>query len=143
MAELLSGGPRRPPRTVHGRFVTSAAAVAGLLVVLPGASGAAAPVAGAPAGDVRCGGVLFDRAALPGRPLGAAEEAGPRVRLADALDLHGWPRAVPYDAATWTVVAAGDDGVLVATVPGRPAVYLPGRRQSGGDWIAGPPCTLR
>ncbi len=65
----------------------------------------------------------------------------PTERAADLLALHGWPRAVPYDAARWTVVLNGDDGVLVASLPGEPPRYLPIHRGPNNSWIAGVPCS--
>jgi len=151
---LATGGAPRRRFAMWVLTLATAAVLAGASAVQPG-SGAGAAGAGAAAaagtgggggagnGDTDCGGVRFDRASLPGRPLGSAEEAGPTGRVADALGLRGWPRAVPYDAARWTVVTVGDAGVLVATASGQPTRYLPIRRQPTGDWLAGRPCTPR
>jgi hypothetical protein len=38
---------------------------------------------------------------------------------ADLLRLYGWPRAVPFDVARWTVVLNVNAGVLVTACPAR------------------------
>jgi hypothetical protein len=67
----------------------------------------------------------------------------PTEQAADLLGLHGWPRAVPYSAAHWTVVTNGADGVLVASLPGAKPRYLSIHRGPNNSWIAGVPCTPR
>jgi DNA-directed RNA polymerase specialized sigma24 family protein len=80
-----------------------------------------------------------DRAG-PGRPVADGSDL-PTEAAADLLSLHGWPRAVPYAKASWTVVYRGDSGLLVAAVRGEKTRYLPIHRDAGYNWIAGPPCT--
>ena len=89
-----------------------------------------------------CGDVRLDRSALPGRPV-RATDGRPLGDAADVLALHGWPRAVPFDAAEWTVAVTGDEGVLVARPPGGGGRYLPIRRAEDGAWTVGAPCALR
>jgi len=144
---------------VAGAFL--AAVAAALAVTLPLSASRAAP-AGAdtavtrattdPAGggrlptgrgDTVCGDVRFDRARLPGRTVTPANGDWPTAAAADLLRLHGWPRAVPYDVARWTVVRTGDAGVLVAALPGSGFHYLPIHKAAGGGWTVGPPCTPR
>jgi hypothetical protein len=92
-------------------------------------------------GDTRCGDVRFDKAKLPGRKVTADNGDWPTEQAADLLGLHGWPRAVPYDAARWTVVVNGPVGVLVASLPGAKPRYLSIHRGPNNSWIAGVPCT--
>ena len=94
-------------------------------------------------GDRVCGGVRFDRAQLPGRPLREDDPFGDLGDLADLLWLHGWPRAVPLDAASWTVLTGRGDALLVARMPSGEVRYLPVTRQRDGSWLAGAPCTPR
>ena len=68
-------------------------------------------------GDTVCGDVRFDKAKLPGRRATVDNGDWPTAAAADLLRLHGWPRAVPYDVAQWTVVTDGAAGVLVASCP--------------------------
>jgi len=88
-------------------------------------------------GDVR-----FDRAMLPGRTATPTNGDWPTAAAADLLRLHGWPRAVPFDIAHWTVVLNGNAGVLVAFLPGTGFGYLPIHRAAAG-WSVGPPCSPR
>jgi uncharacterized membrane protein len=94
-------------------------------------------------GDAVCGDVRFDRASLPGRTVTPANGDWPTAAAADLLRLHGWPRAVPFDVAHWTVVLTGDAGVLVAALPGSGFHYLPMHRKAAGGWSVGRPCTPR
>lgn len=98
---------------------------------------------GAPAasGDTSCGNVRFDKARLPGRKVTVDNGDWPTEQAADLLALHGWPRAVPYDVARWTVVVNGNTGVLVASLPGAKPRYLSIHRGPNNSWIAGVPCT--
>jgi hypothetical protein len=148
---------RRRALAVGGAFLAAVAAV--LAAVLPlsashadttatgsvtsdtvAGSGGRLPVG---RGDVVCGDVRFDRARLPGRTVTPANGDWPTAAAADLLRLHGWPRAVPFDVARWTVVRTGDAGVLVASLPGSGFHYLPIHEAAGGGWSVGPPCTLR
>jgi hypothetical protein len=159
---VLAAGRRRVRRrrwTVSG--AGAAVALAVLAVALPiardpgglpgtvkavtgGGGDGAAPVSPAPtgSGDARCGDVRFDRSKLPGRTV-TVDGDWPTARAADLLDLHGWPRAVPFDAARWTEVTDGRAGVLVAFLPGTGYRYLPVQKGAGGAWVVGPPCTPR
>ena len=83
----------------------------------------------------------FDKAELPGRRVTVDNGDWPTEQAADLLGLHGWPRAVPYDAARWTVVVNGNAGVLVASLPGAQPRYLSITRGPNNSWIAGVPCT--
>jgi hypothetical protein len=147
---------------VSGAFLAAVAAV--LAVVLPLSSSQAAPAraggattgattgtvtAGgggrrpAGSGDTVCGDVRFDRSELPGRTATVANGDWPTAAAADLLRLRGWPRAVPFDVAHWTVVLHGNAGVLVAFLPGSGFGYLPIHKAAGGGWSVGPPCTPR
>jgi hypothetical protein len=147
--------------TVTGAFLAAVAAV--LAVVLPLARSQAAPAradtradtadtgtvtAGGGgrlpvgSGDTVCGDVRFDRARLPGRTATPTNGDWPTAAAADLLRLHGWPRAVPFDIARWTVVLNGNAGVLVAFLPGSGFGYLPIHKVAAG-WSVGPPCTPR
>jgi hypothetical protein len=106
--------------------------------VMAGGGGGGTPTG---AGDTECGGVRFDRADLPGRKVTADNGDWPTRQAADLLGLHGWPRAVPYDAARWTVVVNGPVGVLVASLPGAKPRYLSIHRGPNNSWTAGLPCT--
>lgn len=151
---VLAAGRRRVRGrrlAIAGAGVATAAAV--LVIGLPldrapggGLPGSVAAIrAGAPAaaGDTTCGDVTFDRARLPGRRVTVDNGDWPTEQAADLLALHGWPRAVPYDLAPWTVVLNGNDGVLVATLPGAAPRYLSIHKGPNNSWIAGVPCTLR
>ncbi len=94
-------------------------------------------------GDTVCGDVRFDKAKLPGRTATVANGDWPTAAAADLLRLHGWPRAVPFDVARWTVVLSDDAGVLVTFLPGSGFHYLPIHKAAGGGWSVGPPCTPR
>ena len=94
-------------------------------------------------GDTVCGDVRFDRAKLPGRTGPPSTATGPPRRPRTCCGLHGWPRAVPFDVAHWTVVTDGTAGVLVASLPGSGFRYLPIHRAVDGSWSVGPPCTPR
>jgi hypothetical protein len=143
--------------TVSGAFLAAVAAV--LAVVLPLSRSPAAPARADTAttgtvtaggggrlpigsGDAVCGDVRFDRAGLPGRTATPTNGDWPTAAAADLLRLHGWPRAVPFDVARWTVVLNGDAGVLVAFLPGSGFGYLPIHKAAAG-WSVGPPCTPR
>lgn len=146
VAAVLAAGRRRVRRRRWAAAGTGAAVVAVALAALPLRPGpgstAGAPTGFAPgAGDVACGPVRFDRSALPGRPVDPAADVFPVERAADLLALHGWPRAVPYSAARWTVVAGSRTGVLVATLPDGSARYLPIARDDDRNWVTGLPCT--
>jgi hypothetical protein len=149
---------RRRVLAVSGAFLAAVAAV--LAVVLPLSGSPAAPAraesstTGAVAaggggrlpagrGDTVCGDVRFDRSELPGRTATPDNGDWPTAAAADLLRLRGWPRAVPFDVARWTVVVHGDAGVLVAYLPGPGFGYLPIHRAAGGGWSVGPPCTPR
>jgi hypothetical protein len=153
-----SGRQRAPAVTV----ARSAAVAAVLAVVLPLSASSGPPAAAMPAqsatpataaggggrlpaghGDTVCGDVRFDRARLPGRTVTPDNGDWPTAAAADLLRLHGWPRAVPFDVARWTVVITGDAGVLVASLPGSGFHYLPIHAAAGGGWSVGPPCTPR
>jgi hypothetical protein len=94
-------------------------------------------------GDAVCGDVRFEKSRLPGRRVTADNGDWPTAAAADLIALHGWPRAVPFDVARWTVVTSGTAGVLVASLPGSGFHYLPIHRAPGGGWSVGPPCTPR
>jgi hypothetical protein len=94
-------------------------------------------------GDTVCGDVRFDRSELPGRAATVANGDWPTAAAADLLRLRGWPRAVPFDVAHWTVVLHGNAGVLVAFLPGSGFGYLPIHKVAGAGWSVGPPCTPR
>jgi hypothetical protein len=143
--------------TVSGAFLAAVATV--LAVALPLSRSQAAPAradtadtgpvtAGgggrlpAGSGDTVCGDVRFDRARLPGRTATPTNGDWPTAAAADLLRLHGWPRAVPFDIAHWTVVLNGNAGVLVAFLPGSGFGYLPIHKAAAG-WSVGPPCTPR
>ena len=143
--------------TVSGAFLAAVAAV--LAVALPLSRSQAAPAradtadtspvtAGgggrlpAGSGDTVCGDVRLDRARLPGRTATPTNGDWPTAAAADLLRLHGWPRAVPFDIAHWTVVLNGNAGVLVAFLPGSGFGYLPIHKVAAG-WSVGPPCTPR
>jgi hypothetical protein len=150
LAAVLAAGRRRVRRrrlAVGGAGVAVAAVLLSTLPVWPGAGGAPAGVDAltggsgrAPVGDTTCGDVTFDKATLPGRRV-TVDGDWPTAQAADLLALHGWPRAVPYAAAHWTVVTNGDAAVLVASLPGAPRRYLPIHKATGGGWSVGPPCT--
>ena len=150
-----SGRPR--VLAVAGAFLAVVAAV--LAVVLPLSHSPAAPAPTDTAtdgtvtaggggrltvgsGDTVCGDVRFDRAMLPGRTATPTNGDWPTAAAADLLRLHGWPRAVPFDIARWTVVLNGNAGVLVAFLPGSGFGYLPIHKVAAG-WSVGPPCTPR
>jgi hypothetical protein len=135
---------------VAGAGVVTAAAV--LVVGLPlhrasdgGLPASVAAIGGGGArigaGDTTCGDVTFDKAGLPGRRVTVDNGDWPTEQAADLLALHGWPRAVPYDAARWTVVINGNGGVLVASLPGAKPRYLAIHKGPNNSWIAGVPCT--
>ena len=143
--------------TVSGAFLAALAAV--LAVVLPLSHSPAAPARADTAeagtvtaggggrlpvgsGDTVCADVRFDRARLPGRTATPTNGDWPTAAAADLLRLHGWPRAVPFDIARWTVVLNGNAGVLVAFLPGSGFGYLPIHKAAVG-WSVGPPCTPR
>ena len=151
-----SGRPR--VLAVAGAFLAVVAAV--LAVVLPLSHSQAAPARADTAtagtvtaggggrlpvgsGDTVCGGVRFDRARLPGRTATPTNGDWPTAAAADLLRLHGWPRAVPFDMARWTVVLNGNAGVLVAFLPGTGFGYLPIHKAAGGGWSVGQPSTPR
>ena len=94
-------------------------------------------------GDAVCGDVRFEKSKLPGRRVTADNGDWPTAAAADLIALHGWPRAVPFDVARWTVVTSGSAGVLIASLPGSGFHYLPIHRAPGGGWSVGPPCTPR
>jgi hypothetical protein len=155
LAAVLAAGRRRVWRrrlVVAGAGVATAAAVLlagvptghGARGGLPGAVDALAGGSGrALVGDTTCGDVTFDRAKLPGRRVTMDNGDWPTEQAADLLALHGWPRAVPYAEARWTVVVNGDAGVLVASLPGAKPRYLTIHRGANNSWIAGVPCTPR
>jgi hypothetical protein len=151
VAAVLAAGRRRTSRrrvaALGGAAGVAAAVAAGVLgaqLAEPGAAGGpAALLGGGGDGDTVCGGVRFDRAQLPGRPLQPGDRFGTTAELADLLRLHGWPRAVPYDAAVWTVLTGRGDALLVARRPDGDIRYLPVRRQRDGSWAAEAPCTPR
>ena len=87
--------------------------------------------------------MTFDKRRLPGRTVTVDNGDWPTEQAADLLGLHGWPRAVPYDEARWTVVVNGDEGVLVASLPGAKPRYLSIRKGPNNSWTAGVPCTPR
>ena len=146
VAAVLAAGRRRVRRrrvTVAGAGLAAAAvalAVPPLVPELHQRAGVQALLPDRWDGDTECGDVRFDRSQLPGRPVDADMEL-PTEEAADLLQLHGWPRAVPYVAARWTVVYRGDTGLLVATAAGEKTRYLPIHRDAGRNWVAGPPCT--
>jgi hypothetical protein len=151
----VHGSGRRRVLTVSAAFLAAVAAV--LAVGLPRSH--AAPATGAAktgvvtaggggrlpvgGGQTVCGDVRFDKARLPGRTATPANGDWPTAAAADLLRLRGWPRAVPFDVAHWTVVLTGTAGVLVAYLPGSGFHYLPIHRAAGGGWSVGPPCTPR
>jgi len=152
-------GRRRAP-TVSAAFLAAVAAVLAVGLPLSHAAPAAAPAPGGTAntgavtaggggrlpvggGETVCGDVRFDKARLPGRTATPANGDWPTAAAADLLGLRGWPRAVPFDVAHWTVVLTGTAGVLVAFLPGSGFHYLPIHRAAGGGWSVGPPCTPR
>jgi hypothetical protein len=149
---------RRRVLTVSGAFLAAVAAV--LAVVLPLSSSQAASARADSArtgtvdsggggrlpvgsGDAVCGDVRFDKSELPGRTATPANGDWPTAAAADLLRLRGWPRAVPFDVARWTVVLHSNAGVLVAYLPGTGFGYLPIHRAAAGGWSVGPPCTPR
>jgi hypothetical protein len=148
---VLAAGQRR----VRGRRLAVAGAgvatVAAVLVVglplhrapdggLPTSVAAVSGGARTASGDTTCGGVTFDKAELPGRRVTVDNGDWPTEQAADLMGLRGWPRAVPYDLAHWTVVLNGNDGVLVASLPGAAPRYLSIHRGPNNSWIAGVPC---
>jgi hypothetical protein len=156
----VHSGGRRRVLAVSGAFLAAVAAVLAVVLPLSGSVPAAAPARADTAktgvvpaggggrlaggsGDTVCGDVRFDRSRLPGRTATPANGDWPTAPAADLLRLHGWPRAVPFDVAHWTVVLNGDAGVLVAFLPGSGFHYLPIRKAAGGGWSVGPPCTPR
>jgi hypothetical protein len=121
---------------------------AGLLVALGWAGDTGTAAAGLVPGVVPalggarmiCGGLPFDSAALPGRPVGADEISGPAEGISQVLRLSEWSRSSPYDRARWSVLPAGSGAaLLVATRPGE-AAYLPVRRRPDGHWQIDAPC---
>jgi hypothetical protein len=148
---VLAAGRRRVRRRRLAVGAAGAAAAAVLLTALPISAGGGTSPAGVdgltggsgrvPVGDTTCGDVTFDKAELPGRRVTVDNGDWPTGQAADLLALHGWPRAVPYAAAHWTVVTNGDAAVLVASLPGAPRRYLPIHKAAGGGWLVGPPCT--
>ena len=90
-------------------------------------------------GDAVCGDVRFDRTKLPGRTVTVANGDWPTAAAADLLRLYGWPRAVPFDVARWTVVLS-NAGVLVTFLPARVPLPADPPRPPGGGWSVGPPC---
>jgi hypothetical protein len=94
-------------------------------------------------GEAVCGDVRVEKSRLPGRRVTADNGDWPTAAAADLMQLHGWPRAVPFDVAHWTVVTSGDAGLLVASLPGSGFHYLPIHRKPGGGWSVGPPCVPR
>jgi|SRR5215207_7777556 len=147
VAAIVAAGRRRVRRrlaVVSGAGVATAALLVGVLA-LPASEPAREPagtqaVQGHQGGSATpCGGPL-DRSALPGRTV-RAEDGLPTGAAADLLRLHGWPRAVPYDVARWTLVTDGDTGALVAWAGGSPSRYLAVVRESGTWRIVGGPCT--
>jgi len=130
VAAPLSGSPAAPARA--DAATTGAVVAAGGGGRLPAGSG-----------DTVCGDVRFDRSQLPGRTATPANGDWPTAAAADLLRLRGWPRAVPFDVAHWTVVLNGTAGVLVAFLPGTGFGYLPIHQAAGGGWSVGPPCTPR
>jgi hypothetical protein len=153
---VLAAGRRRVRQrrlAVTGAGAATAAAVllAGVPAVLNDPAGGPSRTADAVSagggsgrarvGDTTCGDVTFDRADLPGRRVTVDNGDWPTEQAADLLALHGWPRAVPYDAARWTVVLNGNTGVLVASLPGAKPRYLSIHEGPNNAWIAGVPCT--
>ena len=154
---------RRRVLAVFGACLAAVAAVLAVLLPLSQASPAAPAAPAAPAGsaktgvvpaggggrlptgsgDAVCGDVRFDRGKLPGRTVTMANGDWPTAAAADLLRLYGWPRAVPFDVARWTVVLNGNAGVLVTFLPGSGFHYLPIHKAAGGGWSVGPPCTPR
>jgi hypothetical protein len=153
LAAVLAAGRRRVRQrrlAITGAGIAAATAV--LLATLPtlhaapgGLPGSVDALAGsrgrAPAGDTTCADVTFDRAKLPGRRVTVDNGDWPTEQAADLLALHGWPRAVPYDAARWTVVLNGNAGVLVASLPGAKPRYLSIHKGPNNSWLAGVPCS--
>ena len=154
-----ASGRRRVP-AVFAAFLAAVAAVLAVLLPLshhaPAAPAAPAETAKtgvvtaggggrlpAGSGDAVCGDVRFDRTKLPGRTVTVANGDWPTAAAADLLRLYGWPRAVPFDVARWTVVLNGNAGVLVTFLPGSGFHYLPIHKTAGGGWSVGPPCTPR
>jgi hypothetical protein len=155
---------RRRVLTVAGAFVAAVAAVSAVLLPVsalsdaPAAAGTSTSGTSASGGtsaaggggrlpsgtgDAVCGDVRFEKSRLPGRRVTADNGDWPTAAAADLIALHGWPRAVPFDVARWTVVTSGDAGVLVASLPGSGFHYLPIHRAAGGGWSVGPPCVPR
>jgi hypothetical protein len=149
---------RRRVLTVSGAFLASVAAVLAITLPLSSSHPAPTPAGGTDTGvvaaggggrlptgrgDTVCGDVRFNRSELPGRTAALANGDWPTAAAADLLRLRGWPRAVPFDIAHWTVVVHGTAGVLVAFLPGPGFGYLPIHRIAGGGWSVGPPCTPR
>ena len=148
----MDSSGRRRALAVGGAFLAAVAAVLAVMLpasrTAPAGAGTTVTAGGGgrlPAGhgDVVCGDVRFDRAELPGREATLANGDWPTAAAADMLRLHGWPRAVPFDVARWTVVLTGDAGVLVASLPGSGFHYLPIHKAAAGGWSVGPPCTPR
>jgi hypothetical protein len=94
----------------------------------------------APVAELPCG---LDRAKLPGRTVTVDNGDWPTEQAADLLGLYGWPRAVPYSLARWTVVTDGSTGVLIAWLPGATPRYLTIHRGPNNSWVAGSPCAVR
>jgi hypothetical protein len=145
VARIVAAGRRRARRrtvAVTGGAAAVTAVLAGMLLVPPPTPTAGVPAMTFPTATAAappCA-VTVDRDRLPGRPVSAGD-GYPTSAAADVLRLHGWPRAVPYDLARWTVVTDGNTGVLVAWDAGRPVRYIPIVR-IGGTWTTdGPPCT--
>jgi len=136
---------RRRRRVLTGAAAAAVAVVAGALAIprLASPGDPAALLGGGRSEDMVCGGVRFDRADLPGRPLRKDDRFVDRASLADLLWLDGWPRAVPLDAAEWTVLAGRGDALLVARMPSGEMRYLPVVRERDGSWTPNPPCTPR
>ena len=135
-----SSGLRRLPAAVAAVFAVAAPLSGSPAVRAPADAddgggrrrGRWRPPAGS--GDTVCGDVRFDRSQLPGRTATPANGDWPTAAAADLLRLRGWPRAVPFDVAHWTVVRRGTSGVLVAFLPGTGFGYL---RSTGRQAEAG------
>lgn len=141
---IVAAGRRRVRHRLAAYSGAAAATVAVLVGVLaPLSPEAVRAPAGTPAlrgGDGGWCAVRLDRFPLPGRAVRAGDGL-PTNAAADLLRLHGWPRAVPYDVARWTLAADGDDGALIAWTDGSPYRYLPVARRDGTWEIVGGPCT--
>ncbi|MEN3361944.1 MAG: hypothetical protein V7637_5926 [Mycobacteriales bacterium] len=153
-AGQLSGAPGggRRPGSLRSATLAAAVAVASLLT-LSGAdagSGRALADAGLPGSALggvgaTCGGVRLNPADLPGPAIGAEQRSGPAEGISQLLRLYEWTRHTPYDGARWSTVTGAGYGtaLLVATLPGQAAQYIPVHLRSDGHWQIDTPCELR